>query len=139
MPRIARARCPLFLVIMIGCGGGSPSTSNPGTPPPHGGTLVKRAGGKDYVEVVQKAAASASSPLTGELTFYFFKEDGTTPVSPSPSTGTLEVGKKTITLKPDGDGLATPNGPPLFPQGGLDGVLSVDLDGKPVKIPLGVR
>jgi hypothetical protein len=100
---------------------------------------VKLPGGKEYVEVVQKTPASATTPLTGEVTFYFLKEDGTTPISPAPSTGTLEVGKKTITLKPDGDALATPNGPPLFPKGGLDGILSVDLDGKPVKVPLGVR
>jgi hypothetical protein len=73
--------------------------------------------------------------LTGEVTFYFLEEDRTTPISPSPSTGTLAVGKKTSTRKPDGDGLATPNGPPLFPKG----VLSVDLDGKPVKVPLGAR
>jgi hypothetical protein len=51
----------------------------------------------------------------------------------------IEVGKKTITLKPDGDGLVTPNGPPLFPKGGRDGILSVDLGGKPTKVPLGVR
>jgi hypothetical protein len=139
MLRIARAGCPLLLGILIGCGGGPPSTSNTGTPPPHGGNLMKLPGGKEYVEVVQKAASSPSSPLTGELTFYFLKEDGTTPISPAPSTGTLEVGKKAITLKPEGDGLATPNGPPLFPKGGMDGILSVDLDGKPVKVPLGVR
>ncbi len=139
MPRIARAGYPLVLGILIGCGGGPPSTSNTGTPPPHDGKLVKLPGGKEYVEVVQKTPASAGSPLTGELTFYFLKEDGTTPISPSPSTGTLEVGNKSITLKPDGDALATPNGPPLFPKGGLDGILSVDLDGKPVKVPLGVR
>jgi hypothetical protein len=139
MSRIARAGCTLLLGAVIGCGGGPPSTANPGTPPPHGGKLVKLPGGKEYIEVIQKTPASATTPMTGELTFYFLKEDGVTPISPAPSTGTLEAGKKTITLKPDGDGLATPNGPPLFPKGGLDGILTVDLDGKPMKVPLGVR
>ena len=124
----------------IGCGGGPPSTSNSGTPPPHQGNLVRVPGGKGYVEVVQKKAGAATAPIAGEVTFYFLQEDGTTPVSPAPSTGTLAVGKRTITLKPEGEGLATPNGQPLFAKtGGVNGVLSVELDGKPVTIPLGVR
>jgi hypothetical protein len=125
--------------MMIGCGGGPPSTSNPGPPPPHWGNLVRLPGGKGSVEVVQKKPASAGTSMTGEVTFYFLKEDGSTPFSPAPSAGTLTVGQNKITPKPEGDGLATPNGPPLFPKGDLDGVLSVDLDGKPVNVPLGVR
>jgi hypothetical protein len=96
-------------------------------------------GAKGYVEVVQKPATSPKTSMTGEVSFYLLKEDGSTPVSPAPTTGTLAVGKKTVTLQPEGDGLTTPNGPPLFANGGLDGVLSVELDGKPVNIPLGVR
>jgi hypothetical protein len=139
MPRIARAGCALLLGMLIGCGGGPPSTANPGTPPPHGGNLVTLLGGKGFVEVVQKKPTSADTPMTGEVTFYFLKGDGSTPISPAPGSGTLTVGTNKIALKPEGDGLATPNGPPLFPKGGLDGVLSVDLDGKPVNVPLGVR
>ena len=33
----------------------------------------------------------------------------------------------------------TPEGPPLFPKGDVDGTLTVELDGKPVNIPMGVR
>jgi hypothetical protein len=92
------------------------------------------------VEVVQKKAASPTTSLAGEVRFYFLKEDGTTPFSPPPGSGTLTVGKQKVTLKSDGDGLATPNGPPLFARSdGVDGLLSVDLDGTSVNIPLGVR
>ena len=63
-----------------------------------------------------------------------------TPYSRAPSSGTLTVGKKKVTLQPSGDGLATPSGPPLFPkERGVDGAVSVELDGKTVTIPLGVR
>jgi len=135
------ARGGLFLVVgmLSGCGGGPPSTSNAGPPPPHSGNLKTMPGGKGYVEIVKKDAPSSTAPMTGEVSFYFLKEDGATPYSPAPSTGTLTVGKKKVTLQPAGDGLATPNGPPLFAKGDVDGNLSVELDGKPVTIPLGVR
>jgi hypothetical protein len=140
MDKIPRVVCVLLLGLATGCGGGPPSLSDPGTPPPHRGTLVRIHGGKQFVEVVQKKAASATEPMTGEVSFYFLKEDGTTPVSPAPAAGTLEVGRKKVALKPEGDALVTPSGPPLFAKiGGVDGTLSVELDGKPVTIPLGVR
>ena len=125
---------------MIGCGGGPPSTSNPGTPPPHGGNLIKLPGGKEFVEVVQKTAASATAPMTGEVTFYFLKEDGTTPISPAPSTGTLD-GRQAERSPSSPKGMGSPprTGRPCSPRPGLDGILSVELDGKPVKLPLGVR
>ena len=139
MCKIATAASLVFVGILCGCGGGPPSTSNAGPPPPHQGNLSMLPGGKGYVEVVQKKAASSTSNMTGELSFYFLKEDGSTPFSPAPTTGTLTVGKKKVTLKPEGEGLATPDGRPLFAKGGPDGVLSVELDGKPVNVPLGVR
>jgi hypothetical protein len=139
MPKIARAAGLVLLSILSGCGGGPPSTSNAGPPTPHEGNLASLPGGKGYVEVVQKVVASPTAPLTGEVSFYFLKDDGTAPFSPAPSSGTLTVGKKKITLQVQGDALATPNGPPLFPKGGVDGELSVELDGKSVTVPLGVR
>ncbi len=139
MPKIARAAGLVLLVTLSGCGGGPPSTSNPGPPPPHQGNRTSLPGGKGYVEVVQKKATSPTTPLTGEVSFYFLKEDGSTPFSPAPTSGTLTVGKKKVSLRPEGEGLATPNGPPLFPKGGVDGELSVELDGQSVTIPLGVR
>jgi len=123
--------------MLTGCGQGS-LTSNPGTPPPHGGHLVKLPGGRGYVEVVKKAVASSKEPTSGEATFYFLK-NVTDPYSPALSSGTLTVGKKKVTLKGEGDALVTPTGPPLFAKGDVDGVLSVELDGKPINIPLGVR
>jgi hypothetical protein len=113
-------------------------TSNPGIPPPHGGNLVKLHGGQGYVEVVKKAVASVKETTSGEATFYFFK-DMTVPYSPAPSSGTLTVGKKKMTLKSEGDALVTPSGPPLFAKGDVDGTLSVELDGKSINIPLGIR
>jgi hypothetical protein len=127
----------LVLLGLGGCGGG-PLTSEPEMPPPHGGTPIKLPGGQGFVEVVKKPAASKTAPVTGEVTFYFYK-DATTPYSPAPSSGTLTTGKKTVNLAAQGDGLTTPAGPPLFSKGEPDGVLAVELDGKSVKIPLGVR
>jgi hypothetical protein len=139
MSRTSRVVVSVVLGLLAGCSH-RPSTSNPGPEPPHRGNLIMVPGGKTYVEVVQKQATSLKTPIAGEVTFYFLKEDGTTPVSPPPSGGTLTVGKQTITLKPEGDGLATPSGPPLFARaGGVDGTLSVELDGQTVNIPLGVR
>ncbi|MGA8349794.1 MAG: hypothetical protein WB773_18545 [Isosphaeraceae bacterium] len=137
MIRITRAACFLLAAMLTGCGQGS-LTSNPGTPPPHGGNLVKLHSGQGYVEVVKKAVASGKEPTSGEATFYFFK-DMTVPYSPAPSSGTLTVGKKKVTLKSEGDALVTPSGPPLFAKGDVDGVLSVELDGKSINIPLGIR
>ena len=122
---------------LIGCGGG-PNLSDSGPPPPHGGNLVRLPANAGYVEVVKKPSSSATTPMTGEVSFYFLK-DASTPISPAPSAGTLTVGKKKVTLKPEGDALVTPEGPPLFPKGDVDGTLTVELDGKPVNIPMGVR
>ena len=94
-------------------------------------------GGKGYLEVVRKEAASAKTPLIGEVSFFFLK-DASTPYSPAPSSGTLTIGNKKVPLKAEGDALVTPNGTPLFAKG-LDGVVSVELDGKTTTIPLGVR
>jgi hypothetical protein len=122
---------------LVGCGGG-PDLSDPGPPPPHGGNLVRLPANAGYVEVVKKPGSSATTPMTGEVSFYFLK-DASTPISPAPSSGTLTVGKKKVALKPEGDALVTPEGPALFPKGDVDGVLTVELDGKPVNIPMGVR
>ena len=137
MTRIARAGCFALIGMLAGCGGGSP-TANPGTPPPHGGNLIAIPSGKGYVEVVQKVGASGKGPITAEVSFYFLK-DPSTPYSPAPTAGTLTIGNKKVALKAQGDALVTPDGPALFPKGGVDGVVSVELDGKPTNIPLGVR
>jgi hypothetical protein len=138
MPPIMRASCFILIGILAGCGEGPPSTSNPGTPPPHGGSLIALPGARGYVEVVKKDAAPAKGSLTGEVSFYFLK-DPSTPYSPAPTAGTLTVGNKKIALQSEGDALVTPGGPPLFAKGGLDGTLSVELDGKTTSVPLGVR
>jgi hypothetical protein len=86
--------------------------------------------------VVKKDVGSSKTPITGELSFYFLK-DMSTLHSPAPRSGTLTVGKKRANLSSEGEALVTPNGPPLFPQGDPDGILSVELDGKVVNVPLG--
>ncbi|MHB1560043.1 MAG: hypothetical protein ACYC61_21535 [Isosphaeraceae bacterium] len=130
----------LLAGLSSGCGsGGARTLPDAGPPPPHQGELVRIPGGKQFVEVVQKKV-SGSSPVSGEASFYFLGADGKTPISPAPTSGTLEVGRKTIALKPEGEALVTPSGPPLFARtGGVDGLLKVELDGKPVTIRLGVR
>src|SRR5947209_2750025 len=117
MPRFARAcfLCLMSTATLIGCGGG-PNLSDSGPPPPHGGNLVRLPANAGYVEVVKKPSSSAKTPMTGEVCFYFLK-DASTPLLPTPSAGTLTVGKKKVALKSEGDALVTPEGPPLFPKG----------------------
>jgi hypothetical protein len=138
--RTSRVGC-LSLIIMLSVRAGCVGLPlwDEGPPPPHGGSLHKLPDGTGFIEIVKKETGAGATEVTGEVSFYFLK-DLTTPFSPSPSTGTLTVGKKVVTLKSEGDGLVTPPGPRLMPKGAaLDGTLSVDLDGKTVTIPLGVR
>lgn len=140
MNNIARIICLILLGLATGCGGGPPSLSDSGSPPPHEGQLVRMPGGKGYVEIVQKKAASPTAPMTAEVSFYVLQEDGKTPASPAPTAGTLDLGKKKVALKPEGDALVTPSGPPLFARsGGVDGILNIERDGATARIPLGLR
>ncbi len=135
----ARLACLILAGLLPGCGSGGARTLPDVAPPPHQGELVRVPGGKQFVEVVQKKV-SGSASVSGEVSFYFLADDGKTAISPGPSAGKLELGRKTIVLKPEGEALVTPSGPPLFARtGGVDGRLKVELDGKPVTIPLGVR
>ncbi|APW64153.1 hypothetical protein [Paludisphaera borealis] len=128
----------LSIAPLSGCGGGPLSTSNPGQPPPHGGSLIHLPDGEGFVEVVKKEAGGAKASVDKEASFYFLK-DMTTPLSPAPAAGTITIGKKKVELKADGEALVTPSGPPIFPSGGLDGVLTVEIGGKSRNIPLDVR
>jgi hypothetical protein len=85
-------------------------------------------GGKGFVEIVVKGKGTGAS-------FYFLK-DATNPISPAPSAGTLTVGTRKLALKSEGEALAVPDGQSPFPKGIVDGVLTVEIDGKPVSIPL---
>jgi hypothetical protein len=139
MCKFSLAASAVLLGISLGCGGGPPSTSDPGKPPPHGGTLVNLPGGAGMVEVVHKGGSASAKSVTGEVSFYFFK-DAYTPFSPSPSAGTLALANaKKVELKSEGETLVTPPGPPLFKTGAVDGTLTVQLDGTTKTIPLGVR
>ncbi len=137
MVKVPRVSCLILLGLLTGCGGGT-STTNPGSAPPHHGNLIALPGGKGYVEIVQKEAGSAKSTMSAEVSFYLINQSNE-PLSPAPAAGTLTIGEKKIDLKPEGEALVTPTGPPLFPKGGLDGVLSVELEGKSINIPLGIR
>ncbi len=142
MIRRTRAHVGLLLLGLglgiSGCGGG-PTTLPETTPPPHQGNVFSIPNHTEKVEVVQKPAASKNAPMTGEVSFYFLNKDGKTTIAP-PTSGTLELGKKKVELRTEGEALVTPSGPALFAgTGGVDGVLKVELDGKPATIPLGVR
>jgi hypothetical protein len=127
----------LALALLYGCGQAS-LTSNPGTPPPHGGRLINLPGGQGYLEVVTDNHGALNSKVTDKVAFYFLK-DMTTPFSPPPTSGTLTIGKKKVVLSADGDALSVPDSSSVFGKRDIDGVLSVELDGKSMNIPLGVR
>ena len=96
-------------------------------------------GGRGFVEVVHKPAEKKKGNMSEEVSFYFLKTMDT-PFSPAPTAGTLDVKKrKKVNLVAQGDALVTPPGPPLFPGLEVDGELTVELDGKSTRIPLGVR
>lgn len=128
----------LFALSITGCGSSSGLTTNPGPPPPHGGEIVYMNGDQGIVEVVKKNVSSPKESVDAEVSFYFYK-DAFTPITPPPTSGSLIVTKKKIALKPSGDALVTPSGPALFARSDLDGSLTVEIDGKPVAIRLGVR
>ncbi len=132
MPKLSLKFYLFFAVSLVGCSS-KIDLSNPGTPPPHGGTFLPIPNGTGYVEVVK------GKPGGPEVAFYFFK-DAKTPFSPGPTFGTLSVSDKfKVTLKAEGDGLVTPSAPPVFKDGEPKGNLFVELEGKKVLIPLGVR
>jgi hypothetical protein len=113
------------------------STDDPGDPPPHDGALIFLPGEGGIVEIVKK---TGSEPMTAELYFYFYKDRNFNPFEPAPKTGVLVLAdEQKIQLKADDDALVTPAGPALFADRPVDGVLSVELDGEKVNIPLGVR
>ncbi len=127
----------VVVALVLGCDG-RPQTSDAGPPAPHEGKLVLLPGGKGYVEVVKKPAAPRGTSMSAEASFYFLDEYSR-PRSDAPQSGTLVLGKKSVALKSTGEGLATPDGPALFARGDVDGILNIELDGKPMSIPLGVR
>lgn len=122
----------LALVLTAGCGGGAPDLTDPGTPPPHGGTATALPGGEGFVEIVKGKDGEA------EYLFYFLK-DMKTPYTPGPTEGNILLGNKQVDLVVEGDHLATPKGPALFPQSEPSGDLRVRLNGKGISIPLNVR
>ena len=130
--------CALCLVgLVVGCGGsGSLSTANSGPLPPHEGTLVQFPDGRGLVEVVKK---SGKAPITAEVSFYFY-QNAYKPFENGPEAGFLVIDqKRRVSLQADGDALVTPTGPVLFANKDVDGVLSIELDGEPIQIPLGLR
>ena len=136
MIRMPHAVCILLAALLTGCGQGS-LTSDPGRllPRRQARQAARRSGlrrggqeGRDFEQGIDQ--------WRGRV---LFPQGHDRPVSPAPSSGTLTVGKKKVTLKSEGDALVTPTGPPLFAKSDVDGILSVDLDGKPISIPLGVR
>ena len=100
--------------------------------------MIAVRGANLFVEVVKKVPGPTKSPITALVSFYFL-DNASAPYSPAPTSGTLALGKKKVTLKVQDGGLTTPDGPPLFPKGGVEGTLSAELDGKIIDIPLVAR
>ena len=110
MRRTHKAATLVFAAALAGCDSSHSLTANPGPPPPHGGKIMPLKGDQGFVEIVQKRASRPKDIMEEELAFYFYK-DAYTPISPTPASGTLVVGRKKITLKPSGEALVTPTGP----------------------------
>ena len=127
--------CLLALIAVGGCSN-APSTADPGEPPPHDGALIFLPDDGGIVEIVKK---TGSDPITAELSFYFYRDKRFTPFDPAPETGVLVINDEKIKLSAHDDALVTPAGPALFAGKDLDGMISVELDGENVNIPLGVR
>lgn len=126
-----------FLGMFVGCGGSSAlSTANSGKLAPHGGTLFPLPDGQGRVEIVKK---EGTAPITAEVSIYFYKQDST-PFNPAPTTGTLVLDdKRKVTLQADGDAMVTPAGPVLFGDRDVEGRLLIELEGRLVRIPIGMR
>jgi len=127
----------MLAVSLSGCGTSEALTSNPGPPPPHGGDIVNFRNDSGVVEIVKKPVSKPKEVVDAEVAFYFYKEPFTP--FPTPTSGSLVVTKKKIPLRLSGDALVTPPGPALFARSAVDGTLSVEIDGKTIKIPLGDR
>ncbi len=141
MSRLPTLSLVLAAGLIAGCGGnnGALSTSNPGKPTPHGGSVVSLPGGKGYVEIVKKADVPKEGNVIGELQFFFLKDDFSTEEK-APTSGSLKVTKgQNITLLVKEGGLSTPSGPALFAGKDPDGTLTAEIDGKTVIVPLGLR
>jgi hypothetical protein len=127
--------------LIVGCGCGAFSTGATGFVAPHGGMLMPFRVGKKkgLIEIVKK---EGSGPITAEVSFYFYKENGSqfVPYNPAPDAGTLEVNRgKKVVLESDDDALVTPTGPVLFENSAVEGTLSVEFDDETRVFPLGIR
>lgn len=134
MIKIKQATLLTVIGLVLGCASGAPDTSDPGTPPPHGGSLVELPGGDGYVEVVP-----AGDPRGSAGTAFYVLKDMATPYEPAPTSGTLAIGQNEVKLEARDGGLVVPAGGPPFRSGAVEGHLSTDLGGKVVTVPLGLR
>jgi hypothetical protein len=123
--------------MFTGCGGRMSAPVDPGTEPPHEGTLVPLPDGKSWIEFVKK---DGGTPNNSELYVYFYGDDKYTPHDQMPESAILAIdNKRQVTLKVIDDALVTPPGPVLFGNNDVRGELSFELDGSTMKVPLGLR
>lgn len=136
----------VFLILMsgfwcmgmfTGCGGTATAPVDPGTEPPHEGTLVPLPDGKSWIEFVKKESAT---PNDSELYVYFYQDDKYTHHDQMPESAILAIdNKRQVTLKVIDDALVTPPGPVLFGKNEVRGELIFELDGSKMNVPLGLR
>lgn len=140
MPK-ARHYLTLLVGLLLGCGGGTPSTI-PTTAPPHGGSLLNLPDGKGYVEIVIKPIKQGDKSQS-EFQIYFLGPDRNSALSPAPSvarlTVSLPVGEKTIELQPKDGVFLSPPAESLLNGHDLSGNLNVDLGSGPIKIEISNR
>jgi hypothetical protein len=139
LPSVLRAVFIGVILCEIGCGA---VELKPGEPPPHDGSLVLLRDDRGVVEIVKKSGAS---PISAEVSFYFYKhpkENGGEPYAPwdsMPEAGVLIMGQKKVNLEVKDDALVTPSGALLFANKEVDGQLSIKVNGDELIIPLEVR
>ncbi len=142
MLRATRAFRSIVIFALIsgfvaGCGSGGVSTKNAGIEPPHDGLLVPLPDGKSWVEIVKK---EGSAPITSEVAFYFYRNGNYDPFENPPESGVLEIdSKRKVNLQLEEDALVTPSGAVLFANRPVEGALLVELEGREMKIMLGLR
>lgn len=134
------------LLAIAGCGSGTPREF-PVARAAHAGTLVALPDGQGFAEVLVDSAApkagGGKSPSKTRIVAYFFRPDGTTPMSPGPADVKMRIGGGPDSRVVDMPGEPKETGKYASAIGtypdGFVGQLEATLDGRAVEVPVRIR